>query len=178
VGVSGARFRVFVSTSGRQPGTTGRYTLHVSPGRAAVDTTDACTGVPSPSANPARARALALGQIARDSLTTDDLVIEDDSIRFQIWTMAGSAGDTVGISLMSEAFDAPLAVIGPGLDDGLEGEDSGGLCSAEVTVVFPETGSYQIIVAANGNGATGAFSLLSTNGALPPPSQAPCLRDN
>ena len=168
--------RIFVSTSGHEPRATGRYTLHVSPGRASVDTTDACSAAASPSAT--TARTLTVDQIARDSLTPDDRMIEDDSMRFQIWTLAGSAGDTVGIALMSEAFDALLAVIGPGLDDGLEDDDSGGLCNAELTVVFPETGSYQIIVAANGKAVTGAFSLLATKGALPPPSQAPCLRDN
>lgn len=168
--------RIFVSTSSEAPRATGRYTLRVSPGRGAIDTTDVCTGAPSVAAD--STRALALGRVARDSLTSHDLMIEGDSMRFQVWTIAGTAGDTVGISLMSEAFDALLAVIGPGLGDGLEDDDSGGLCNAEITVAFPETGRYRIIVAANGKGSTGAFSLLATKGALSPASEAPCLRDN
>jgi len=157
--------RIIVNTSSRPKLQTGAFTLRVSDGPAPVDSSHDCQGHADP------ARVVRTGQRVEGRLTTEDMMFQSDSTYAQIWTLAGTAGDTVTIDLMSDAFDAYLLVSGPGLPKDLQDDDSGGFCNARVTLAFPQTGTYQIVANTADKLATGRYLLAVTSGTLPPPGE-------
>ena len=66
--------------------------------------------------------------------------------------------------------------LGPGIARSNQDNDSGGNCNARLTMTFPQSGDYQVVVNTDGKYATGAFTLSVTNGAKPK-SLARCRRD-
>ena len=101
---------------------------------------------------------------------------EIDSTYAQSWTLRGTASQTVTIDLESDDFDSYLFVMGPGIARSNQDNDSGGNCNARLTMTFPQSGDYQVVVNTDGKYATGAFTLSVTNGAKPK-SLARCRRD-
>lgn len=122
------------------------------------------------------AHRIAVGRTVVGRLTTSDRYQPRDSTYLQAWSIAGTAGQTVTVDLESTAFDAYLFVAGPGFREPLQDDDSGGHCNARITLTFPQTGEYLIVVTSSDHGATGQFSLRVTSGAKPQ-SLARCADD-
>jgi hypothetical protein len=141
----------------------------------------AAQGKPAPAPSSAAARRTArgtitVGETVRDSLGRRDLLLAADSTYAQQWRLAGHAGETVTIDLVSDAFDAYAFLLGPGLEgDPPQDDDSGGSCNARLTVRLPRTGDYYVVVTTSDKLATGAFALTVTAGAKPT-SLTPCTR--
>lgn len=133
---------------------------------------------PAPTPPPASAAirgTIAPGDTVRDSLTRRDVLLRTESTYALEWRLAGRAGTTVTIDLASNAFDAYLFLLGPGLETPPQDDDSGGHCNARLTVRFPKTGDYFIVVTTSDRLATGPFVLTVTSGSRPV-SLAPCTR--
>lgn len=118
-----------------------------------------------------------VGQSMQGQLTRNDVLLKSDSTYAQAWTIHGRQGQTVTTDLESDAFDAYLFVRGPGITGGrdYQDDDSGGNCNARLTVTFPQTGDYELVVNTQGKYATGAFTLSVTSGSKPK-SLARCSR--
>src|SRR5690349_11757612 len=118
---------------------------------------------PAPSAPPTRRApkgAIAVGETVHDSLTRRDPLLAADSTYAQQWRLAGGhAGETVTIDLVSDAFDAYVFLLGPGLErDQPQDDDSGGSCNARLTARLPGTGDYYVVVTSSDKFRTGAFT--------------------
>lgn len=108
------------------------------------------------------------GATIRDSLDAHDVLLPAESTYAQEWQLAGSAGETVTIDVASEAFDAFVFLLGPGLENELpQDDDSGGRCNARLTVRLPTSGDYVIVVTSTGKLATGSFTVSVTPGPKP-----------
>ncbi len=73
--------------------------------------------------------------------------------------MEGSAGESVTITLESDSFDCYLYVAGPGLGDVLTDDDSAGDLDSQITVSFPEDGTYTIVASSLSGGSTGPYTI-------------------
>ncbi len=119
-------------------------------------------------------RTIAVGDTVRDSLTRHDAVLPAESTYTQQWRLAGTAGKTITIDLVADAFDAYAFLLGPGFEGATpQDDDSGGRCNARLTVRLPRTGDYFIVVTSSERFATGAFTLSVVPGTKPR-SLAPC----
>ncbi|HYK81518.1 MAG TPA: hypothetical protein VEU55_00115 [Gemmatimonadales bacterium] len=119
---------------------------------------------------------IVVGGRVRDSLARRDVLLPAESTYAQAWRLPGTAGETVTIDLVADAFDAYVFLLGPGLGDELpQDDDSGGNCNARLTVRLPETGDYDIVVTSTERFATGPFTLTVTAGTKPK-SLSPCGR--
>jgi len=119
-------------------------------------------------------RTIAVGDTVRDSLTRHDAVLPAEGTYTQQWRLAGTAGKTITIDLVADAFDAYAFLLGPGFEGATpQDDDSGGRCNARLTVRLPRTGDYFIVVTSSERFATGAFTLSVVPGTKPR-SLAPC----
>ncbi len=93
----------------------------------------------------------------------DELAIGDFTAPGGAWVRAyelvGTAGNTVTVDLTSDAFDALLILIGPGLAELVFDDDGAGACNARITITFPEDGSYRILASTFAPETGGAFTL-------------------
>lgn len=128
-------------------------------------------------ADSAAARTVAIGGSVAGRLGKGD-ALSADSTFVQSWTLSGQAGQTVTIELISTEFDAYVMLRGPGIRGSRDysDDDSGGTCNARLTVTFPQTGSYEIIVNTAGKLETGTFTLTVASGSKPK-SLTRCNRD-
>jgi hypothetical protein len=99
-----------------------------------------------------------VGGTMSGSLNSGDQTTGDGK-NAEVWEITGEAGQTVTIRMESDAFDSYLVVVGPGLGAPLTDDDSGGGLNSELTVTFPQSGSFRIIATSAGSGATGAYRL-------------------
>jgi hypothetical protein len=130
-------------------GGTGAYTLEVteSPGATSdgcVDVADAAVEITDVADLPTEGRTLSVGDDASGTLTSDDPRLFDSPV--QAWAVEGTAGDSFSVDLISDSFDAYLIVEGPGLDSWLLDDDGAGRCDSRVTLTFPQTGTYRVVV--------------------------------
>src|SRR5207245_1434862 len=116
------------------------------------------------SADAQTAHTIAVGQALDGELTTADHFRPRDSTYSQSWNLAGTAGQVVTVDLESTAFDPYLFVAGPGIGASLQDDDSGGNCNARLTLTFPQTGDYVIVVNSATKRRTGPFTLSVTKG--------------
>lgn len=65
----------------------------------------------------------------------------------QVFEIAGTAGTSVTVDVMSGDFDPFVFVGGPGLVAPLADDDGGGACNARLTLTFPATATYRLLVA-------------------------------
>lgn len=79
-------------------------------------------------------------------------------VLIKVYEFEGEQGAPLSIDVMSEDFDAYLFLAGPGYDDVLTDDDSGGACNARLTVFLPGTGVYRV-VAGSLAGEGGDFTL-------------------
>ena len=133
-------------------------------------------GAAAAQGKPAPRGTLAPGDTVRDSLTRRDVLLAAESTYAQEWRLAGRAGQTVTIDLVSEAFDAYAFLLGPGFETASpQDDDSGGRCNARLSVRLPATGDYFVVVTSREQRATGPFTLSVVSGPRPA-SLAPCAR--
>ena len=123
---------------------------------------------PAPAPDSAAARVIALGRAVIGSLGKGD-ALSADSTYVQSWTLHGQAGQTITIDLTSTEFDAYVMLRGPGITGSRDysDDDSGGTCNARLTVTFPQTADYEVIVNTAGKLETGAFTLTVGAGSKP-----------
>ncbi len=185
--------RILVNTASRPPRQTGRFTLRVSDGEAAVETKGNCrfTATASASAAPAPAPAgqplqqkvsnvsqqslsaalptIRVGESVNGALTDRDSLYPDTSyFKFYQFTAPGPS-DTITIDLSSDDFDPVLIVRGDDLDNSIINDDGGPGCSSRIVRAFPSRGPYRLLVNTTNSPKrqTGNFTLSITRGAKP-----------
>lgn len=116
----------------------------------------ACAALPLSAQTP-----IAVGQTVRGSLASSDAVLEDGSY-YDLYSLRLGAGQTVTITLRSDAFDAFLAVgrMSGGEMEVMESDDdSGGGTDSRVVLRASAAGTYTIRANSLSEGETGAYSL-------------------
>jgi len=154
-------FHVVASSSSSSQ--TGTYRLRVSEEpvpRAATS----CGGIDGSAltALPTAGRELSRGEQVFGFLSVGELSVENNR-PVQAWALEGVAGETVTIRLESDDYDAYLYFFGPGLTETMTNDDGGEDLDSELTVTFPETGTYTVGAGALSSGATGSYSLTVTD---------------
>ena len=149
-------YRVVATTGAAR--TTGVYTIRASANPPAPP--EITCGGTDPAAFAALpvAGQLTVGGSVGGALGAGDPRLEGDKYA-DAWELTGEAGQTVTIRLESDAYDAYLVVVGPGLASPLTDDDSAGELNSELTVTFPESGVYRVIATSAGTGSTGAYRL-------------------
>ena len=104
---------------------------------------------------------LGFGSTTYGTLTGGERSIQDGR-PVQAWTLYGTAGESVVVTHRSDDFDAYLYVTGPGLLEALTDDDSAGDLDSQITVTFPETGTYMVGASALSSGSTGSYMLSLT----------------
>lgn len=152
-------YRVLATTF--TPGETGPFSLFVT---TAVDPANApCRGSPDLDIT-AELDALhvegtiAVGHETIGMLSADDETTADGSYA-EAWEIDGTAGDSATIDLVSDAFDAFLVLMGPGIEGIMSDDDGAGACNSRITVTFPENATYRVIVSTIVAGAGGEYVL-------------------
>jgi len=171
-------YMIKVNTTTAVTRATGTFRLTVTAGQQ-DKMEDACTppsGAQEPLVRESAMQAITIGQTIQGRLTRQDVFRDRDSTYAQMWSLHGTGGQVVTIDLESDDFDSYLFVMGPGIDRSLQDNDSGGNCHARLTMTFPQTGDYEVIVNTDGKYATGAYTLSVTTGSKPK-SLARCRRD-
>ncbi|MBN1476556.1 hypothetical protein JXA47_07380 [Candidatus Sumerlaeota bacterium] len=118
------------------------------------------TGTVSPSPVPPMVDGggIAQGQTSRGQLGEGDSTLHTGEFMDE-WTLQGTAGQSVAIRAVSEAFDTYLIVLYPG-EGRAENDDCGdGTLNAEVDLTLPESGEYRIIVTSYAPEETGEYVL-------------------
>jgi len=110
---------------------------------------------------PIEGRIVDLGQTVEGQLAFDAPVILEGRPG-QVWGLDATAGQRAVIDLRSDDFDTYLYVVGPGLLEPLSDDDGGDEQNSQLTVTFPESGTYRIIASAYSSGTTGSFTLSVT----------------
>jgi len=117
---------------------------------------------------PTDGRQLRVGSEATGALSTVDYISPDDDL-LEAWALEGRAGQTVTVDLLSDAFDARLYLVGPGLPETRMDDDGGGGCNARLTVTFLENGTYTV-VASSSRYETGTYILRVSDQPEPAPT--------
>ena len=102
--------------------------------------------------------ALTVGADVAGELTDATRTIVDGTHAL-VWTIQGVKDQTVVVDMVSDAFDAYLMVVGPGMTDILTDDDSGGGCNPRLAITFPADGTYRVVANAVDRGAVGTFHL-------------------
>jgi hypothetical protein len=101
---------------------------------------------------------LAVGAEFYSALSSSDTRGKDDSY-MESWTIEGQPGESVTLDLIADDFDPILYVTGPGLEETLYDDDSGGACYARVTFTYLESGTFTVVATSNTPRATGTYVL-------------------
>ncbi len=149
----------FTVVASSQSGQTGPYSLSV--------TTDPEPAAPYScgSVNPAtllelptEGRVLELRGSVRGAFNGSEPTIQDGRPA-AAWTIEGRAGESVSIRLLSDDFDSYLHVFGPGMTEALSDDDSAGDLDSQITLVFPESGTYRVIASALSANSRGSYQI-------------------
>jgi len=122
------------------------------------------------------AHTIAVGQTVRGTLRKRDVLLARDSTYAQEWRIDATEGEVVTVDLASDSLDAFLILFGPGLTSDLQDDDSGGNCNARLTLRFPKSGAYHIVVTTAEKRQAGPYTLSVASGAKPK-SLVRCRRD-
>ncbi|HUP52176.1 MAG TPA: pre-peptidase C-terminal domain-containing protein [Longimicrobiales bacterium] len=118
---------------------------------------------------PTDGRSLSIGSEETGALSTADVRSADDSY-VEAWELAGRSGQSVTIDLVSDAFDARLYVVGPGLPETLSDDDGGDGCNARLTFTPLETGTFRVVASSSGSRETGTYTIRVSDRPGPPPT--------
>ncbi len=153
-------------------GETGAFTLEVTdqPGASngACPEAEAGEALTDLSLLPTDGRTLSAGDDVSGALLETDHDFFGDPV--QAWSVQGVEGQSFSVELRSSDFDPLLYLVGPGLDPWLENDDFGDGCDSRITLTFPETGAYSVVVSRYEN--VGEFRLVTSEqaGAPEPPA--------
>jgi hypothetical protein len=153
-------FHVVASSTG--PRQTGVYTLRAS--ESPGPTAGYSCGAMNPAwltQLPTEGRTLRLGELASGALTANS-PRAGDGARAEAWELEGRAGESVTLTLESDAFDAYLLVTGPGLNDVLTDDDGAGDLDSQLTLRFPVDGTYLVVASSVHESAVGPYTLRVT----------------
>lgn len=83
-----------------------------------------------------------------------------DGTGYDVWEFSGSAGETVTLTMHSDALDSFLVLIDP-LDRPIAQNDdrAAATSDAAITITLPSSGTYSVIANTVSSGATGAYTL-------------------
>jgi hypothetical protein len=104
---------------------------------------------------------VALGQSADGLLSASGPAVIDGKPG-QVYAFEATSGQRVRIDLQSDEFDTYLYLVGPGLSEPLFDDDGGNERNSQLTVTFPETGTYRIIASSFGSSSSGGFTVSVT----------------
>lgn len=107
---------------------------------------------------PIEGRVVALGETVDGRLDSDAPVILEGRPG-QVWGLEATAGQRAVIDLRSDDFDTYLYLVGPGLVEPLSDDDGGNEQNSQLTVTFPESGTYRIIASAYSADTVGSFTI-------------------
>lgn len=122
---------------------------------------------------PLQASTLEVGSEVTGALSETDYRTTSGML-VQAFTLTGSAGDPITIDLVSDDFDAYLYLVGPGYDEPLSDDDSGGACHARLTVFLPEDGPFRLVV---GSWQSPGSYTLRVDSRAHPPAPGECSGD-
>lgn len=150
------RFHVVASAGSSSVGT---YTIRVS-GQPRERVAISCGGIDGTrlTALPTSGRRLIRGEALTGTLTGAEASIENGR-PVQAWALEGRAGETLVISLRSDAFDPYLYAFGPGMAEVATNDDGGAGLNSELTVTFATDGTYVVGAAALSSGSSGVYSI-------------------
>jgi hypothetical protein len=114
---------------------------------------------------------LSVGAEETGALSTADMLSPDDRF-LETWELNARAGQSVTVELSSEAFDARLHVVGPGLAETLLGDDGGNGCDARVTFTALENGAFRLVASSSGSRETGTYTIRVSERPGAPPTHA------
>lgn len=108
-------------------------------------------------------RVLEVGGSYEGALSGSDYRSPEDAF-LEAWALEGRPGESVTIDMISEAFDAYLYVVGPGLTETLVDDDGAGGCNARITFTFLDEGTFRVIASpvgglGFGSSAMGTYTL-------------------
>jgi hypothetical protein len=104
------------------------------------------------------ARLIGTGETATgDLLYADPPLVEGR--RGQVWGFEAARGQRVLIDLESDDFDTYLYVVGPGIEGPLSDDDGGDGTDSQLSVTFPESGTYRIFTSAYASDGSGSYTL-------------------
>lgn len=111
-------------------------------------------------------REIRLGDQVNGSLSSSDFETVNGSY-LEAWEFEGSEGDRVYVDLRSDDFDAYLYVVGPGLEQTLRDDDSGGACHAHLDFTVLEEGTFYIVASTMASETSGRYTLSVSEHAMP-----------
>jgi len=109
---------------------------------------------------PTEGRSIAVGDEVAGALTDRDPTFYGTPA--QAWAVQGRAGAPFSVDLVSDDFDSFLTVLGPGLDEYFTDDDGAGRCDSRVSLTFPESGEYRVVVSTTLGVGTGSFTLIAS----------------
>jgi len=147
-----------IVASALSPDMAGTYRLRLSDSPQ-LTTGVSCGGVDTSSLMgfPTRG-SLDVGRTEYGTLMGSERSIEDGR-PVHAWSLVGTAGETMQVTLRSDDFDAYLYLAGPGLVEALTDDDGAGDLNSQITVTFPATGTYVVGASTLSAGERGAYSL-------------------
>jgi hypothetical protein len=122
---------------------------------------------------PLQASALAVGSEVSGTLSETDYRTTN-GVLVQAFALEGGAGDPITVDLISDDFDAYLFLVGPGYEEPLTDDDSGGACHARLTLFLPENGPYRLVV---GSWQSPGSYTLTVDSRAHPPAPGDCSGD-
>jgi uncharacterized caspase-like protein len=134
----------------------GAYTLTAENG--AVPTPAAQSTARTTTADIAVARVLPMGGSVSATLGTSDYKLPDGSY-YQPWKLSLRRGQSVTVTMRSNAFDTYLMVVEDGGGYSRNDDDSAGGTDSRIAFTAPETGTYLVRANSVGTGSTGAYTL-------------------
>ncbi len=105
------------------------------------------------------ARSIGVGETSAGELLFADPPLLEGR-RGQVWGFEAVGGQRVRIELESDDFDTYLYVVGPGLPEPWSDDDGGDGTNSQLSVTFPESGTYRILTSAySSSGDSGTYTL-------------------
>src|SRR2546427_520280 len=159
--------RLVVNSAGKLQ--TGHFTLRVADGARPPEPKGSCRfralrqQAEARAVTAAGAHQIRVGQTLPGQLTTSDSLYPDTTY-YQFWQFSPRARQQVTIDLASDEFD-PVLIL-RGLDTTVVNHHGGPGCNARVSLAFPETGPYTILVNTSSEPPrqTGRFTLSLSEG--------------
>jgi hypothetical protein len=102
----------------------------------------------------------------RSGVLTDRDERDASGALMQAWSFDAEAAQRVTFHVSSDSFDPELFVVGPGLDEALHATLGLFGLDTALTVTFPQSGSYRVVVKASDRDESGEF-VLSADSVMP-----------